>query len=121
MAKRLISIEDAINIRELVGTRNPNGTKVTLVQLARDYGVSAFTMCSVVNFKGAYSNDDPTATSEIPLAPMTVGRFLIRLTNTLDRDGDIKPLDIKYQAGALTLRDARKLRSVLSRVLGALD
>ena len=130
MARRLISASDAIDIRESVGTRNPKGTKVTLNQLARDYGVSSQTIFNVVNFKEVYATDHPTvirqsiptATLETPpAAPMTVGRFLIRLTNTLDRDGDIKLLDIKSQAGALTLRDARRLRSVLRRVLDALD
>jgi hypothetical protein len=119
MVHRSLSLEDADAIRRAKGTRNPNGTKITIAQLAEDYQISAVTVSNVLHFQGVYSDDPIPEPPET--AAITIGRFLIWLTKTMQEDGDIKTSDIGFKTRYLTLRDARKIQVIFNRVLETLD
>tara|TARA_R110002126_G_scaffold205521_1_gene352866 strand:+ start:309 stop:470 length:162 start_codon:yes stop_codon:yes gene_type:complete len=50
---------------------------------------------------------------------MTIASLLIWVTNTLNNDGEIKPLTLRTKVNDLTLRDARQLRELARQIIDA--
>lgn len=108
---RKISIEDAAHIRSVIGTRNPNGRRVTQAQLAEDYNVTVVTIASIIGCQGTYADD-------LAHEEKTLGGFLTWLsTSPLE---DVNRLHLKKQVNDLSLRDARQLSSLIADISDAL-